>query len=52
MDLITCVKCNKKVCTAIKLGGSGCILKETISMEMMKAVKCPECHDGPMSVSI
>lgn len=52
MDLVPCVKCKKKVCIALKLGGSGCLLKETLPPEMIDSFECPQCHDGPMGVSI
>jgi hypothetical protein len=52
MDLMFCVKCKKKVCSAMTLGGSGCVLKETMPPEMMSTFKCPDCHEGPMAVSI
>jgi len=52
MDLISCIKCQKKVCTALKLGGTGCVLKETIPKDMVNAFKCPDCCDGPMNVCV
>jgi hypothetical protein len=52
MDLFTCIKCEKKVCAALKQGGTGCVIKDTIPKEMVNAFKCPDCHEGPMYVSI